>query len=85
MYCTNQREPDPLHPGQNRLIWKQMRVGCVYWQKGDTRWHKRVIWGQEDYESFGASLFRLACRLGYHEAKDKLFIADGGEWCWSLG
>lgn len=84
MYCTNQREPDPLHPGQNRLVWKQMRVGCVYWQKDETHWHKRVIWGQEDYESFGASLFRLACRLGYHEAKDKLFLADGGEWCWSI-
>ncbi len=84
MYCTNQREPDPKHPGQNRLIWKQMRVGCVYWLKDETHWHKRVIWGQNELDSFAASLFRLDCRLGYQQAQDKLFIADGGEWCWSI-
>lgn len=32
MYCTNQSEPDPQNSAENRLIWKQMRVGCVYWQ-----------------------------------------------------
>ncbi|MCA9071991.1 MAG: hypothetical protein KDA84_23850, partial [Planctomycetaceae bacterium] len=30
LYCTNEREPDPHHPGQNRLIGRQIRVGCVY-------------------------------------------------------
>lgn len=85
MYCTNQREPDPQHPGQHRLVWKQMRVGCVYWQDDDDRWHKRVIWGQEeDFQSFGASLYRLACRCGYREAEDKIYAADGGDWCWSI-
>ncbi len=24
MYCTNQTEPDPQHPGQQRLIWKRL-------------------------------------------------------------
>lgn len=84
MYCTNQREPDPLHPGQNRMVWKQMRVGCVYWQTDDGTWHKRVLWGQEDAESFGVSLFRLACRCGYANAQEKIFVSDGGEWCWSI-
>lgn len=85
MYCTNQTEPDPQHPGQQRLIWKQMRVGCVYWQDEDDHWHKQVIWGQEeDFRSFGASLLRLACRCGYHQAQEKIFAADGGEWCWSI-
>lgn len=85
MYCTNQTEPDPRHPGQRRLIWKQMRVGCVYWQDAKERWHKRVIWGQEeDFQSFGASLYRLACRCGYRLAQEKIFAADGGEWCWTI-
>jgi hypothetical protein len=85
MYCTNQTEPDPRNPGQNRLIWKQMRVGCVYWEDDQERWHKRVIWGQEeDYLSFGASLYRLACRCGYREAREKIFAADGGDWCWTI-
>jgi hypothetical protein len=84
MYCTNETEPVPNGDGENRLIWRQMRVGCVYWQTENERWHKRVIWGHENAESFGASLYRLACRCGYREAKEKIFAADGGEWCWSI-
>jgi hypothetical protein len=84
MYCTNRREPDPKHPGQRRMIWQQMRVGCVYWQDERERWHKRVIWGREDAPDFGASLFRLACQCGYRQAKEKLFTCDGGEWCWTI-
>jgi hypothetical protein len=85
MYCTNQSEPDPQHPGEQRLIWKQMRVGCVSWQDDQERWHKRVTWGQEeDFHLFGAALYRLACRCGYREAAEKLFSADGGEWCWTI-
>ncbi len=85
MYCTNESEPDPQHPGERRMIWKQMRVGCVSWQDDQERWHKRVVWGQEeDFHSFGAALYRLACRCGSREAEEKLFSADGGEWCWTI-
>lgn len=85
MFCTNQREPDPQHPGCQRMIWKQMRVGCVWWEDAHGHLHKRVTWGQaDDYQSFGAALYRLACRCGYREAQEKIFAADGGEWCWSI-
>lgn len=84
MYCTNQVEPDPYHPGRKRLIWQQMRVGCVYWENANGRWDKRVVWGRESAEEFGASLFRLACECGWRESREKLFGADGGEWCWSI-
>jgi hypothetical protein len=85
MYCTNETEPDPQHPGQRRLIWKQMRVGCVSWQDDRECWHKRVTWGQEEeFLSFGAALYRLACRCGYRQAEEKIFAADGGEWCWTI-
>ena len=84
MYCTNQREPDPKRPGEMRMIWQQMRVGCVYWQDAKETWHKQMIWGREDVEDFGASLFRLACHCGYRQAKEKLFACDGGDWCWSI-
>lgn len=84
MYCTNQREPDPQQPDQKRLLWQQMRVGCVSWQDEQERWHKQMLWGREDAQAFGASLYRLACRCGYREAAERLFVADGGEWCWSI-
>lgn len=82
MYCTNER--DPSDPENRRLSWRQMRVGCVYWQDTTEHWHKQIIWGQEDLQVFAASLFRLACECGYREAEEKIFVADGGEWCWGI-
>ncbi len=84
MYCTNLTEPDPEHPGENRLIWQQMKVGCVYWQDSQDHWHKQMVWGRESPEEFGAALWRLACQCGYQEAEEKIFAADGGNWCWEI-
>lgn len=84
MYCTNNSEPDPEHPEQKRLIWQQMKVGCVYWQDDAEKWHKQMIWGRDNPEDFGATLYRLACTCGYREAKERIFAADGGEWCWEI-
>ena len=84
MYCTNLSEPDPEHPDQQRLIWQQMKVGSVYWQDSSEVWHKQVIWGRDSPEDFGATLYRLACECGYREAREKIFSADGGEWCWEI-
>ena len=84
MYCTNQTEADPDHPGQKRLKWQQMKVGCVYWQDADERWHKQMTWGRESPEEFAASLWRLAMQCGYGQAEEKLFASDGGAWCWDI-
>jgi hypothetical protein len=84
MYCTNRREPDPQHADQRRLIWQQMKVGCVYWQDAQDHWHKQMIWGRESPEEFGVALFQLACRCGYRQAVEKIFAADGGDWCWEI-
>lgn len=84
MYCTNQREPAPDHPGRKRLLWQQMKVGCVAWEDERGDWHKQLVWGRESPEEFGAAVWRLACRCGYVEAKEKLFAADGGTWCWEI-
>jgi hypothetical protein len=84
MYCTNRTEPDPDDPTRQRLAWRQMKVGCVYWQDDHERWHKQMTWGRESPEDFGAALWRLACRCGYQAAQEKIFAADGGSWCWDI-
>lgn len=84
MYCTNLREADPNHLGKQRLLWQQMKVGCVSWQDDRDRWHKRMVWGRESPEEFAASLYRLACECGYREAPEKIFAADGADWCWDI-
>lgn len=84
MYCTNLCEPDPQHPEHDRLIWQQMRVGCVYWQDAQECWHKQVLWGRESAAEFSTSLYLLACRCGYRQAREKIFAADGADWCWEI-
>lgn len=84
MYCTNITEPDPQHPGQQRLVWQQMKVGCVYWQEESERYRKQIVWGRENVEDFGASLYRVACGCGVRQADEVIFIADGGDWCWTI-
>jgi hypothetical protein len=82
MYCTNQTETAP--DGSQRLIWQQMKVGCVFWQDAQEKWHKQLVWGRESPAEFGASLFEVACRCGYLQAQEKLFASDGGSWCWDI-
>ena len=84
MFCTNQMEPDPEHPGQQRLGWREMKVGCVYWQERGGRWRKRLIYGMEDPQAFGRKLWYLACECGYRQARQRIFAADGGPWCWGI-
>ena len=84
MYCTNLTEPHPEDPARQRLIWQQMKVGCVDWQDEQERWHKQMVWGRESPEDFGAALWRLACQCGYEAAPEKIFAADGGNWCWDI-
>jgi len=61
-----------------------MKVGCVYWQDDRDEWHKQMVWGRESPEQFGAALWRLACQCGYQEARERIFAADGGGWCWDI-
>lgn len=84
MYCTNQLESVPNESESSRLVWQQMKVGCVYWQDAKGTWNKKMIWGRESPREFGAALFQLACRCGYREATVKVFAADGGAWCWDI-
>src|SRR5262249_34210093 len=48
------------------------------------RWHKRMTWGRESPQEFGAALRRLARCCGYDEAREKIFSADGADWCWEV-
>lgn len=84
MYCTNIREELEDEPGKYRLLWQQMKVGCVSWQDAKGNWNKQMIWGRESPKEFGAALFDLACRCGYRDATEKIFASDGGPWCWDI-
>lgn len=82
LYPTNLSEPDPADATHRKTVYQQMKVGAVYWQDDRERWHKRMTWGRESPAEFAATLYRLACRCGYEQAEEKLFAADGADWCW---
>ena len=83
-YATRLREDDPDHPGQQRLVHQEMKVGTVFWQDDREVWHKQVVSGREDPEGFGLSLWALAVQCGMRDCAEVLFISDGGGWCNSV-
>lgn len=82
LYPTNLSEPDPADAARRKTVYQQMKVGAVYWQDEQEHWHKRMTWGRESPAEFVAVLYRLACRCGYEQAEEKIFAADGADWCW---
>lgn len=83
LYPTNLSEPDPHDATHQKTVYQQMKIGAVYWQDEKERWHKQVTWGRESPEEFVKALYRLACRCGYEQAEEKIFAADGADWCWA--
>lgn len=81
MYRTRYRETDPDRPGEQRLIYQEMKAGAVFWQDAKENWHKQVLGGRDTPERFGLSLWSLAVRCGMLTAPEVIFISDGGAWC----
>lgn len=67
--------------GMKRILYQEMKCGAVFWQDGSGKWHKRVLNGREDGETFGLRLWTLAVECGLLEAGEVIFISDGGAWC----
>jgi hypothetical protein len=80
-YRTRYREADPERADTQRLVYQEMKAGAVFWQDISGKWHKRVLAGRDDPERFGLSLWILAMRCGMRQAKEVIFISDGGSWC----
>lgn len=83
LYPTNLSEPDPQDSTRQKAVYQQMKIGAVYWQDAKEHWNKQVTWGRESPEEFVKTVYRLACRCGYEQAQEKIFAADGADWCWT--
>jgi len=79
MYPTRYRQT--VEGDRKRIVYQEMKCGTVFWQDGNTTWHKRVISSRGDVEAFGAALWELAVRCGMLQADEVVFISDGGTWC----
>jgi hypothetical protein len=78
LYPSRNREENK---GMRRILYQEMKCGAVFWQDAGGRWHKRVLNGREDAETFGLRLWALAVECGLLDAGEVIFISDGGAWC----
>ena len=78
MYPTRYRQEEGDH---KRIVYQEMKCGTVFWQEGNSTWHKRVLSSRERPDRFGLSLWELAVRCGMLQADEVIFISDGGGWC----
>jgi hypothetical protein len=80
MYPTRYRQTVE-GSARKRIVYQEMKCGTVFWQNGNSRWHKRMISSRGDTEAFGAALWELAVGCGMLQADEVVFISDGGTWC----
>jgi len=78
MYPTRYRQKEG---DRKRIVYQEMKCGTVFWQEGNSTWHKRVISSRDDALGFGTGLWELAARCGMHQADEVVLISDGGGWC----
>lgn len=78
MYPTRYRQGEG---DRKRIVYQEMKCGTVFWQEGNSTWHKRVISSRDDVRGFGAGRWELAVRCGMLQADEVVFISDGGGWC----
>lgn len=81
MYPTRYREDDPERPGEKRIVYQEMKAGCIFWQDRHPKWSKRVLAGRDDSQAFGLSVWAMAMRCGLAQSPVTVFISDGGAWC----
>ncbi len=81
MYPTRYRQAEPNGGEGKRIVYQEMKAGTVFWETPDGQLEKRVLGGRDDPERFGLSLWALAVRCGMLQAREVIFISDGGAWC----
>jgi len=60
--------------------WHETKMGCIYWQDTRFRQHKRYVGRFDNSDTFGRYLWLQACRCGFREADEAVYIGDGAGW-----
>jgi hypothetical protein len=60
--------------------WHEAQVGTVYWENQRFERQKRYIGRFDDSAAFGIYLWLEACRCGYRETDEVVYIGDGSAW-----
>jgi len=60
--------------------WHEVKVGCIYWENGHFERNKRYMGRFDNSETFGWHVWLEACRCGFRQAKEVVYLGDGAPW-----
>jgi hypothetical protein len=60
--------------------WHEAKVGCIYFEDEQFKRHKRYVGRFDSSQTFGWHVWFEACRCGFREAKEVVYIGDGAPW-----
>jgi hypothetical protein len=64
--------------------WHETKMGCIYWEDTRGQRHKHYLGRFNSSEVFGNYLWLEACRSGFREADEVIYIGDGAGWIRSI-
>jgi hypothetical protein len=60
--------------------WHEVKIGSIYWQDERFGSGKQYVGCFENSEVFGWHLWLQACKCGFREAKEVVYLGDGAGW-----
>jgi hypothetical protein len=60
--------------------WHETKVGSIYWVDERFDRHQRYVGRFDNSQVFGYHLWLAACRCGFREADQAVYIGDGAKW-----
>jgi hypothetical protein len=64
--------------------WHESKVGCIRWEDARHRLQQHYVGGFENSERFGHLLWWQACRCGFRQAAEVVYLGDGAAWVRSI-
>jgi len=60
--------------------WHEVKVGCIYWED-ERKQRKSCYVGRFDKsETFGWHVWLAACKCGFRQAQEVIYLGDGAPW-----
>ena len=60
--------------------WHEVKVGCIYWQNRRFEHVSHYVGRFDNSETFGWHLWLEACKCGFREGKEVVYLGDGAPW-----
>lgn len=60
--------------------WHEAKVGCIYWQNERLERQQRYLGRFDNSDAFGCYLWLLACKCGFRDTDEVIYIGDGAAW-----